>query len=372
MSPTPTTPEARDEPGGGGRGLAQATALMAAGTLVSRVLGLVRLAVLTACVGAPLVGSAFQVANTLPNYAFQLLAGGVLNAVLLPQIVEAAQRADGGRGFTDRLITVALGSVLLLSVVVTVAARPLVEATTAFDPVVTDLAVFFALVCLPQTAGYGVYAVLSQVLNARGQFGAVMWAPALANVVQIGGLLNFLHRYVFQPQVAQWRPEMVWWLAGSMTAGIWVQAIVLVVPLIRGGFRWRPRFDLRGHGLWTVSRIAGWAFLALVVAQFGGLFTQWVLTRVEQTHPGQPVATVYLFQIAFVIFMLPHSMITTSVLTALAPRLAVAAARRRRHRSARGGALGAHAAGAPGRADRRGRRGTGQTGGLADPAEPVG
>lgn len=298
---------------------------MAAGTLVSRLLGVIRLALLTACVGAPLVGSAFQVANTLPNYAFQLLAGGVLNAVLLPQIIKAAQRADGGRGFTDRLVTAALGAVLLLTVAVTLAACPLVQATTAFGPAATDLAVFFAVVCLPQTAGYGAYAVLSQVLNARGQFAAVMWAPALANVVQICGLLIFLHRYVFAPQLAQWSPEMVWWLAGSMTVGIWVQAVVLVFPLVRGGFRWRPRLDLRGHGLWAVSRIAGWAFMALVLVQLGGLFTQWVLTRVEQDHPGQPVATVYLFQVAFVIFMLPHSLITTSVLTALSPRLAMAA-----------------------------------------------
>lgn len=320
MPPTRTVAD----PTRAGAGLARATGLMAAGTLVSRMLGLVRLALLTACVGAPLVGSAFQVANTLPSYVFQLLAGGVLNAVLLPQIIRAAQRPDGGRGFTDRLVTAAVGAVLLLSVLVTVAARPLVEATTAFGPAATDLAVFFALVCLPQTAGYGLYAVLSQLLNAHGQFAAVMWAPALANVVQIAGLLVFLRRYVFAPQLAQWSPEMVWWVAGSMTAGIWVQAVVLVIPLIRGGFRWRPRFDLRGHGLWTVSRIAGWAFLALVVAQVGGLFTQWVLTRVEQDHPGQPVATVYEFQIAFVIFMLPHSMITTSVLTALSPRLAVA------------------------------------------------
>ena len=48
-----------------------------------------------------------------------------------------------------------------------------------------DLAVAFARLCLPQVLFYGIYTMLSQVLNARGHFGAPMFAPIANNIVAI-------------------------------------------------------------------------------------------------------------------------------------------------------------------------------------------
>ena len=50
---------------------------MAAGTLVSRVLGLVRTVLITVAIGSlSTVGDVFEVANTLPNLIYVLVAGG--------------------------------------------------------------------------------------------------------------------------------------------------------------------------------------------------------------------------------------------------------------------------------------------------------
>ena len=300
-----------------GTSLARNSAIMAAGTMVSRVLGMLRTALLAACVGLSLVGDAFTVANTLPNYVYILLSAGVLNAILIPQITKAMKRDDGGQAFVDRLLTLALGLVLVAALVGTLASPLLVRLTSNLSGDAYDLAVLFAFICLPQIAFYGIYAILGQVLNVRGQFAAFMWAPAGANVVQIAGLLWFLAAWGKQEDAATVTGPMIWVLAGSTTLGIIVQGLSLIWPLYRGGFRFRPRFDFRGHGLGQGSKILGWTFTALVVAQIGGFVVQKVMTAIRDNQPDVP--SVIAHANAFQIFMLPHAFITVSILTALFP-----------------------------------------------------
>ena len=65
---------------------ARSSAIMAAGTLVSRILGFVKTILLTVAIGSlSTVGDVFETANTLPNLIYVLVAGGVFNAVLVPQ-----------------------------------------------------------------------------------------------------------------------------------------------------------------------------------------------------------------------------------------------------------------------------------------------
>ena len=323
LSPESPTRPGRPASGGaaGEPSLARSSAIMAAGSMVSRVLGLVRTSLLTAVVGVSLANDAFAVANSLPNYVFMLLSAGLLNAVLIPQITKAMRRDDEGRGFIDRLVTVSLALVVGVALLATVVAPWLVRGTSDLSGSSYHLAVLFAYICLPQIAFYGLYAVLGQVLNARNQFAAFMWSPVLANLVQIAGLVYFLARWHAQPDPGTWTQTMVWVLAGSTTIGIILQGLFLVVPLWRGGFRWRPRWDLRGSGLHAASRMAAWSFVALLVSIAGGLVIQKVLTAVRERPGNEHVVSVAGQQLAFLIFMIPHAFITTSILTALFPRM---------------------------------------------------
>ena len=316
--------------GGGERSLARASAVMAAGTVVSRVLGFVRAAVLSGVVGIGVAADTFQVANTLPNQFYLLLAGGVLNAVLVPQITKAATHDDGGHEFVNRLLTLSMAVLAGATVLVTAAAPLLVRLFSQnWDPQALGLAAAFAAICLPQVFFYGLYTVLGQVLNARGQFAAYMWAPALANVVAIAGLLWFRFSYPSEAPVSDWTGEMVGVLAGTATLGVVAQALVLVVPLRRSGFRFRPVWGLRGVGLRSASRVALWTFAAVAVSQLGFIVTSKVMTRAGDLieDRGQTGAGVFAYGLAFLLFMLPHSLVTVSLVTALFTRMSHAAHR---------------------------------------------
>lgn len=307
-------------------GVARASVLMASGTMVSRVLGLVRTTLLVACLGTAEASNAFNTANTLPNNIYALLSGGLLTAVLIPQITKAMERPDDGPEVVDRLITLCLLAILAVALAATVLAWPLCWLFGLRGPALT-LGTAFAWICLPQIFFYGAYALLGQVLNVQGSFATDMWSPVLANLVQIAGLALFLTQYRSHHDVTGWSPGMVWCIAGTSTLGIALQAAVLLPALRHTGFHWHPRRGFRGYGFRAASRMAGWAFAALALSQLGG----WASTTVMNLAAGraaahhQQVAGVTIYQLAFMFFMLPQSVITTSILTALYPRMARAA-----------------------------------------------
>jgi putative peptidoglycan lipid II flippase len=304
---------------------------MASGVIVSRILGVVRAAMILAVVGTLASGDAWDVANTLPNNVYLLLAGGVINAVLVPQITRAASHADGGREYVDRLLTISITGLAVITVVFTLGAGLLVRlyssSTWAADT--RSLSIAFAFICMPQVFFYGLYTLLGNVLNARNHFAAYMWAPVLANIVAIGGMAFFLVAYPQQATPVSWTSPMIWVLAGSATAGIVAQALVLIVPLWRSGFRYTPRWGFRGVGLRTASTVALWTFAALGVSSAGFIITSKVATYAGQAGVsaglGLGVPGKISYTSAFLIFMLPHSLVTVSLVTALFTRMSKAA-----------------------------------------------
>jgi putative peptidoglycan lipid II flippase len=311
--------------------LLRSSAVMAAGTLVSRVLGFVRTAMLASLLGisGALAADTFATANTVPNNVYNLIAGGLLNAVLVPQIVRAAKHEDGGRAFLDRLLTVSLAAMAAVTVLV-VALSPLVPLVFAdaesWDADTRALCVSFAIWCLPQVFFYGLYTVLGQVLNARGRFGAYMWAPVANNVVAIAGLalmLSWIGRYrdASTHPPSGWTNGQIALLAGTATLGVVLQGLVLLWPLWRMGFRYRPRLGLRGVGLGTAGTVAGWTFAAALIGQLGFVVTARAVNGAgADGGPGQLA-----YGNGFLLFMLPHSLVTVSLVTALFTRMSQAA-----------------------------------------------
>ncbi len=244
---------------------------MASGTLVSRMLGLVRAALLTGVIGTTgYAADAFTAANSLPNTFYLLIAGGAVNAIFVPQIVRAKLRPDGDE-FVNRIITISLALLAGATVVMTLLAPLAVRLYYNVDnEAALGLATVFAVICLPQIFFYGLYTILGQVLNAHGRFAGYMWAPALANIVAIVGLVWFQRAgFPTAAAPADWTPEMIAILAGSATLSIVVQALSLIVPLRRIGFRYRPVWGIRGHGLGEVSTVAKWTFGSIVVSSAG-------------------------------------------------------------------------------------------------------
>ena len=319
------------------RSILRASALMASGTMVSRILGFIRNAMLIAAVGATAggVGAAFQTANTLPNTVFNLLASGIFDAVLVPQIVGAIKRRNDGDTYVNRLLTLA-GTVLFLVTFITMVLAPLLVIITAagYTEDIRSLAILFALLCLPQLFFYGLYNLLGELLNAREIFGPYMWAPVVNNVVGIAGLALFLGIWGGAPDGGIPADDLTgaqfWVLAGSATLGVICQALCLLWPMRRAGISFKLDFHFRGTSFGSMPRVAGWTFATLGVSQVGVLSTN-NLAAMADGYIGRygaqsGVVGILAYSTAFMIFMVPQSLITVSLTTAIFTRMAAAVA----------------------------------------------
>ena len=292
--------------------LGRASAIIGAGTLVSRVTGLLRSIVLVAVIGA--VGSgpadAFAFANTLPNSVFALISVGILTAVIVPQIVKATADADGGNAFISKLFT--LGTVVLVAVtaIATAAAPWLVAIVAGTAPLsVQAMATALAYWCLPQILFYGLYALLGEALNARRIFGPFTWAPVINNIVSIIGFVVIGALFAPVPtKAADWTPEMINALGGVATGGIVLQAVVLLLFWRRTGLSLKPDFHWRGVGLGNVGRLAGWTFLMAFASLAAGI----VQGRIVAAASGVGASAAVTGN-AWLIFMLPYSIIVLSI-----------------------------------------------------------
>jgi putative peptidoglycan lipid II flippase len=310
----------------------RSSAVMAAGTAVSRVLGFVKAAILLAAVAPGASADTFSVANTVPNALYILLAGGILNAVLVPQITRAARQPDGGQEYIDRLLTMATALLFFVTLAVTLAAPFLIQlyATDKWTDAQVALGTAFALWCLPQVFWYGLYTLLGQVLNARGSFGPFMWAPVVNNIVGIAGLLWFIAvAGTGDRPISDWTPGTIALLSGVATLGVVAQALVLIPFLRRAGVGFTPRWGLRGFGLRTASRVAAWTFAAVLAQQLGFIVISRVTTAAERLA-SDANATIgtgkAIYDNAFLLFMLPHSLVAVSLVTALFTRMSMSAA----------------------------------------------
>jgi len=327
-SGTPADPEpSLTEPKLEQSGMGRASAILAAGTIVSRVLGFVRGAVLTAAVGqvASASGNAFGIANQLPNNIYALVAGGILSAVLVPQIVKAGLHKDGGQQFINRIVTLGIVAFAVVTAIATLAAPLLVQLYAqqaedggrGFSAEAISLATALAYWCLPQIFFYALYSLLSEVLNARRVFGPFTWAPVLNNVVAIGGLVAFMLAFGGADENSSatvWGLDRIALLGATTTFGVVAQALVLFLFWRRAGLSFRPNFRWKGVGLGATGKAAGWLFGMVLVTQVAGVFQ----SRVASLADGAGILTL---QNAWLVFMLPHSVIAVSIATAYFTRM---------------------------------------------------
>ena len=315
--------ESREAPAGGGRRLLNATAVMASGTMVSRVLGFGRAILLAFALGnSTRQVEMFGLATLIPNTLYMLFAGGALNTVLVPQIVRAIKNdRDGGQVYVNRIMTAFLAALAVITVLMVGAVPWLLTLWT--DPRWQQLPhwdslVFVTYLTMPQLFFYGAFFLIGQVLNARDSFGPMMWAPIANNVVQIAVL--GLYAVIWGQGVdtsAPFTSGQALLLGGGSTLGIVAQTLILIPFFRRTGFHYRPRFDLKGTGLGHTFHLAKWmmGYVALT------LVAQAVVTRLATSAVvGGSGAGSNVYNQAYLIWVLPHSLLTVSLATAMLPQ----------------------------------------------------
>jgi putative peptidoglycan lipid II flippase len=334
-APPPQDDDGGDGGGTAGSSLLRSGAIMALGTVVSRVTGFLRTAVLVMALGTVALGDAYNVANTVPNIVYDLMLGGILTSVVVPLIVQSRERDRRyGEEYEQRLFTGAVIFLALLTIVAVLLAPVFISLYgNGFQGEQRELAILFARFFLPQIFFYGVGAFAGAILNARGRFGAPMWAPVLNNVVVIGIGVVFLLISTGKVDPGTITDGQTRLLAIGTTGGIVLQTLALWPSLRAAGFRWRPRLDFQSGEIGTIVRMAGWTLVYVLATQTAFAVVTALSTEAGNRGIKEGIAygvgyTPYFN--AYQLFQLPYAIVGVSVITALLPRMSEHAAEERR------------------------------------------
>jgi putative peptidoglycan lipid II flippase len=317
--------------------VARNSAWMALGTIVSRVTGFVRLYLLAFTIGTHLNADLFSNANTIPNTLYILVAGGIFNVVLVPQMVRAMKRdPDGGDAYVNRVMTLGLvvlaGATLLLLLLAPLVVRLVFPGDLYSLDHERQLASAQLLVwlCMPQVFFYGAFVLVGQVLNSRGVFGPMMWAPIANNLAAIAVLGVYLTAFGSSDTDTGFSTGQAALLGVGSTLGIAIQAALLIPYLRRAGFRFRPRFDFRDTGLGHTLRLGSWTLGFIVANQVAYIVVQrlGVTGNLRGAADGVPAAGSAVYEIGYLMSQMPHGVVTVSLATAIIPTLSSLAADR--------------------------------------------
>jgi putative peptidoglycan lipid II flippase len=295
---------------------------MAIGTLLSRLTGFARVAVLAYALGIKPLADAYNLANNTPNIVFDLVLGGVVSATFIPVFVDRLATRSEDQAWEDISAVVTLSAVLLVAVtVIFVLLAPLIidlytvanNSASAGDQraVATTLLRLFA----PQVAFYGAIALMTAVLNSRRRFVVPMFVPILNNLVVIGILLEFAH-LMDNPTLSSVRHDQgaILLLGIGTTMGVVIQAVALLPSLWRARTHLRWRWDRHNNAVRTIIRLSGWTFGFVVANQIANF----IVLALADTIDGGVSAYTY----AAMFFQLPYGIVAVSIMTAIQPDLA--------------------------------------------------
>lgn len=292
--------------------LAGAASMVAAGFILSRLLGLVRSVVIADAFGTDPELSAYWVAFRLPDMVFQLLAGATLSAAFIPTFSRVLLRGGEEAGWqlaSSVLNLVAIATFVLAGlawlfapVVVPWLAPGLGEATGRQEEL-RALAVSLTRLMLISPLFFGISGMLTGILNARQHFAAPALAPVIYNLGIIFGAVVLAG------------PLGVDGLAWGVVLGA-AGHLAVQLPALRGvGMRWSPSFGLRSTAVHDVLRLMGPRVIGLAAAQVNFLVIIFFASFVSD----QAISAM---NYAFMMMMLPVGVIGMAISTAVFPTLA--------------------------------------------------
>ena len=183
------------------------------------------------------------------------------------------------------------------------------------------IAIAFTRYCLPQIFFLGLFTMLGQVANSRGSFAPLMWAPIANNLVVIAVFALFLalQEPLAVGTISDFQIQLLGW---GTTAGVVIQALILIPVVKRSGIHLRPIFGVKGLG--KSFGLAAWTLLYVLISQLGYLVTVNVATAaaVRSAQAGIDTGVGFTpYTSAYYIMLLPYSIVTISIVTAILPHL---------------------------------------------------
>ena len=313
------SPDPADTP----RAFVRNTAVMSAGTALSRLTGFLRLSAMAFALGITesRLADSYNIANITPNILYELALGGILTSVVVPVVVEWLQEhgRDAAWDVVRRLFKLALVVLTAIAVLGIVLAPWIVDLYTSGVPesqkaATAALATFFLRWFMPQVVFYGLGAVATGLLNAHRRFAAPMFAPIVNNIIVIATFAIFAAMPGPAPgskELATDAQTLV--LAIGTTLGVVGMTLALWPSVRATGFRFHRAAERGAEAVRTMARLATWVFVYVVTNQLGYLV---VLILAAEVQGGYTA-----YAAGFILFQLPHSIFAVSIFTALLPAM---------------------------------------------------
>jgi putative peptidoglycan lipid II flippase len=296
------------EPGAPARpvmaGIGRAAALIAALTVVARLMGLGRQLVFAHTVEAHCLGTAYVTANQVPNIIYDIVLGGALTSVMVPVLAGPARRSAADpaaaaqvRQTASALLTWTVIVLVPVSGLIALASGPIARLLSPANPgahcaqadmvaVTARLLAAFA----PQVLCYGLAVVLYGILQAHRRFTAPALAPVVSSLVVIAAYLAFV------PLAGAHRSQLIGlprsaelMLSVGTTVGVAALAVTALIPALRLRLGLRPALRFPS-GIGRQARgLAAFGVAALVTQDLSGL----VVIGLANGHGTQGALVLY-------------------------------------------------------------------------------
>jgi putative peptidoglycan lipid II flippase len=297
-------------------GVVRAVGVIAAATLVSRVLGFARDMVVARAFGAGPVTDAFFVAFRIPNLLRRLLAEGALSTAIIPVFTESLHR--GGRTEFVRVVRAVAGVATVVLCVVSglgMLIAPWIVRVMApgwsADPELMGLAGSLTRFMFPYLLLVGLAALAMGALNAQHRFFTAALGPAVLNVAMIVSVLVLAGR--MSPPILS--------LAVGVLVGGAGQLLVQLPELARLGVPLSPSAEWSHPAVRTIAGRLWPAVFALAAVQV----TVLVNTLLASLLPQGSVSYLYY---ADRVMEFPLGVFGIALATAVLPGMVAQAARR--------------------------------------------
>ena len=281
------------------------TLIVAAGYLLSRVLGLIRDIIISAQFGTLPEYGAYRATFNVLDLIYIVVAGGALGSAFIPVfsgMLEEHREEDAWQ-LASGLLNLALIGLVLACVLIGVLAEPIVTYSigAGFQPEQRALTVLLLRLMLVQPVLLGLGGLAKATLESFDRFSLPAIGANLYNIGIIGGAL-----------LAPWLG--IYGLVCGVIAGAVLFLLVQLPGLLRTGARYVPTFALGTPGLRRVGRLLGprlfgqaaWQVNLIAIGSFASLFG---------------AAAVAANGYALTLMLLPHGLIALSLGTVMFPQL---------------------------------------------------
>ncbi len=312
--------------------VARSTAQMSVSTMLSRVTGFARIWAQGIALGVFALTTSYGYANTIPNMVYEFVAGGILSSMFIPVFMErlAADGEEKARDFASDVFWLAMIGLGIVSLVGTIWPEPFVATQIApgANPTIAPDAAFLFRFFAIQMLIYGAGAVMTGILNAKRVFLPSAIGPVFNNIVVIA---TFFVAYPLLNQAhngnAAARPLALTILGVGTTLGVVAQIAPQIPALLKTGFRFRARLDLKDPTLRRLGLLAipllFYVGTNLVAVSFRNRFAS-----ITPMPPGiQPGSGGGLLMYPWVFYQLPYGIFAVALATAFFPELSAAANR---------------------------------------------